>query len=168
MLRHERVKVVVMNAAGQERRNVRRRLSSRRLLPSGQGGATATWKTALTENSQGLPQVRTQPWEGRRAMKENIVIPIKIDHLKLWTRRALETAGWLISLGLLAASAAVTATAVLAWLVTGTDALLVAGFTGGLLLGLAGIWQLLRRLDRAAGQLREEPASTAVTLEQKA
>ena len=101
-------------------------------------------------------------------MKEHIVIPIKIDRLKLWTRRALETAGWLISLGLLAASAAVVATAVLAWLVTGADALLVAGLTGGLLLGLTGIWQLLRRIDRSVCQLRRQGAEESATRTQAA
>jgi predicted phage tail protein len=89
-------------------------------------------------------------------MKENIVIPIKIERLKLWSRWTLETAGWLISLCLLAASAAVTAIAMLAWLVSGSNIMLVLGIISGLSLGLAGVWQLLRRLDRAANQLRRE------------
>jgi hypothetical protein len=54
-------------------------------------------------------------------MKENnknIVIPINIERLKIWTRRALETAAWLICLGLLAMSAAVAACGALAWTAT--------------------------------------------------
>jgi hypothetical protein len=46
----------------------------------------------------------------------------------------------------------------LAWLVSGSGAVLAAGFGGGLLLGLAGVWQLLRRIDRAARRLRREAA----------
>jgi hypothetical protein len=85
---------------------------------------------------------------------ENIVIPIKIERVKLWTRRALETATWLICLGLLAASATVSACAALAWLVSGSEAILTLGLGSGLILGLAGVWQLLRRLDLTARQLR--------------
>ena len=92
-------------------------------------------------------------------MKENIVIPIKIERLKLWTRWTLETAGWLISLGLLAASVVVAAIAVLAWLVFGSNTILTLGITSGLLLGLAGVWQLLCRVDRAVSQLRQEAAT---------
>ena len=42
-------------------------------------------------------------------MKENIVIPIKIEQVKAGLRMALEAAAWLICLGLLAMSAAVAA-----------------------------------------------------------
>ena len=94
-------------------------------------------------------------------MKETIVIPIKIERLKLWTRWTLETAGWLISLGLLAASAVVAAIAVLAWLISGSNTILTLGITSGLLLGLAGVWQLLRRLDRATSQLKRATAGSA-------
>lgn len=87
-------------------------------------------------------------------MTENIVIPIKIERVKLWTRCMLEAATWLICLGLLAASAAVAACAALAWLLSGSEAVLTLGLGGGLLLGLAGVWQLLRRLDQTAKQLR--------------
>ena len=87
-------------------------------------------------------------------MTENIVIPIRIERVKLWTRWMLEAATWLICLGLLAASAAVAACAVLAWLLSGSEAVLTLGLGGGLLLGLAGVWQLLRRLDQTAIQLR--------------
>lgn len=87
-------------------------------------------------------------------MKENIVIPIKIERLKLWTRCLLETAGWLICLGLLAASATVATIAVLVWLISGSNTILALGIISGLLLGLAGVWQLLRRFDRAASQLK--------------
>jgi hypothetical protein len=64
----------------------------------------------------------------------------------------------LFSLGLLALSAAVAGCGALAWLVSGSGAVLAAGFGGGLLLGLAGVWQLLRRIDRAARRLRREAA----------
>jgi hypothetical protein len=89
-------------------------------------------------------------------MKENIVIPIKIERLKIWSRRALEAATWLISLGLLAASLVVAACGTLAWLVSGSEACLATGIGGGLLLGLTGVWQLLRRLDQTVSQLRGE------------
>ncbi|MCU0776869.1 MAG: hypothetical protein MUF86_04300 [Akkermansiaceae bacterium] len=89
-------------------------------------------------------------------MKENIVIPIKIERVKLWTRRALEATTWLICLGLLAASAVVAAGAALVWLVSGSEVILVLGLGSGLLLGLAGVWHLLRQLDRAVNQLRHE------------
>ena len=85
---------------------------------------------------------------------ENIVIPIKIERVKLWTRWALETATWLICFGLLAASAAVSASAALAWLVSGSEVILTLGLVSGLLLGLAGVWQLMRRIDQTAKQLR--------------
>jgi hypothetical protein len=87
---------------------------------------------------------------------ENIVIPIKIERVKLWSRRTLEAATWLICLGLLAAGGAFAACAALAWLVTGSEAMLALGLGGGLLLGLAGVWHLLHRLDRAVRQLRCE------------
>lgn len=94
--------------------------------------------------------------ESRPAMKENIVIPIKIERVKTWTRWTLETATWLICLGLLAASAVVAACATLAWLVSGSEEILTLGLVSGLLLGLAGVWQLLRKLDRAVNHLRTE------------
>ena len=93
-------------------------------------------------------------------MKENIVIPINIERVKIWTRRTLEAAGWLICLGLLAMSAAVAACGALAWLVSGSGTFLAAGLGCGMLLGLAGVWQLLGRLDQAAGRLRSEAAGT--------
>lgn len=86
--------------------------------------------------------------------KDKIVIPVQIERLKLWTRRTLETMGWLISLGLLAASAAVAGGAAFVWLIWGSETLLAIGLGGGILLGLAGVWHLLHRLDRAVGQLR--------------
>ena len=99
--------------------------------------------------------------EGPFAMNENtinknIVIPIKIERVKLWTRWTLEAATWLICLGLLAASVMVAAVAALAWLVSGSEVILTLGLGGGLVLGLAGVWHLLRQLDRAANQLRHE------------
>ena len=89
-------------------------------------------------------------------MKENIVIPIKIERVKLWIRWTLEVTSWLICLGLLAASAAVGGCAALAWLVSGSETILTLGLGSGLLLGLAGVWQLLRRLDQTVKQLRSE------------
>lgn len=89
-------------------------------------------------------------------MKENIVIPIKIERVKQWARWALEATGWLVCLGLLAASLVVAACAAFVWLVSGSEIILTLGLGGGLLLGLAGVWHLLRQLDRAASQLRHE------------
>ena len=92
-------------------------------------------------------------------MKENIVIPISIERLKIWFRRTLEAATWLICLGLLATSVAVAACGVLAWLVSGSGPVLAAGLGGGVLLGLAGVWQLLDRLDRTAKRFRSVTSS---------
>jgi hypothetical protein len=92
-------------------------------------------------------------------MNEDIVIPkSKIERLKVWAGRMLEASAWLICLGLLAASAAVAACGGLAWLVSGSEAALAIGAGGGVLLGLAGVWQLLRRLDQAAKRLRRTAA----------
>jgi len=93
-------------------------------------------------------------------MKENIVIPIKIERVKLWTRWMLEATTWLICLGLLAASAGVAAVAALAWLVSGSEVILTLGIVSGLLLGLAGVCHLVRKLERTVRQLRcETPAA---------
>ena len=108
------------------------------------------------EDSSAFHQIDTTWNESPPAMKDNIVIPIKIERLKLWTRRTLEASTWLISLGLLAASVAVAACASLAWLVSGSETILTIGLGGGLLLGLAGVWQLLHRLDQTVKQLRRE------------
>lgn len=89
-------------------------------------------------------------------MKENIVIPIKIERLKLWTRWMLEATSWLIGLGLLAASGVVAGIAALVWLISDSEVILTLGLGSGLVLGLAGVWHLLRQLDRAANQLRQE------------
>jgi hypothetical protein len=90
-------------------------------------------------------------------MKENIIIPIKIERLKLWTRWTLEAASWLICLGLLAASGAVAGLVALVWLVSGSEVILTLGLGSGLVLGLAGVWHLLRQLDRAVSQLKHTP-----------
>jgi hypothetical protein len=90
-------------------------------------------------------------------MKENIVIPIKIERLKLWTRWKLEAASWLICLGLLAASGAVAGLAALVWLVSGSEVFITIGLGSGLVLGLAGVWHLPRQLDRAVSQLKHTP-----------
>ena len=89
-------------------------------------------------------------------MNKTIVIPIKIERVKLWTRWTLEATTWLICLGLLAASAVVAVCAALAWLVSGSEVVLTLGVGGGLLLGLAGVWHLMRQLDRTVKQLRPE------------
>lgn len=89
-------------------------------------------------------------------MKENIVIPIKIERVKLLTRWTLEATTWLICLGLLAASGGVAAVSALVWLVSGSEIILTLGLGGGLLLGLAGVWHLLRKLESVASQLRYE------------
>ncbi len=110
----------------------------------------------FTEVSLALHRVGMRQGEGRTAMKENIVIPIKIESVKLWTRWTLEATSWLICLGLLAASAAVAGCAALAWLVSGSEVILTLGLGSGLLLGLAGVWHLMRRLDQTVKQLRSE------------
>ena len=92
-------------------------------------------------------------------MKENIVIPIKTEQLKLWIRWTLEATSWLISLGLLAASGAVAGLAALVWIISGSEVILTLGLGSGLVVGLAGVWHLLRQLDRAANQLRQETAA---------
>ena len=112
----------------------------------------------FTEVSPALHQADTPGCEGPPAMKENIVIPINIGRVKVWGRRTLEAAAWLICLGLLATSAAVAACGALAWLVSGSETVLAAGLGCGVLLGLAGVWQLLRRIDQAAMRLRSETA----------
>lgn len=108
------------------------------------------------KDSLALHHAATFGCDGQAAMKENIVIPIKIERLKLWTRWTLEVTSWLICLGLLAAGIVVAACAALAWLVSGSESILTLGLGSGLLLGLAGAWHLLRQLDRAANQLRRE------------
>ncbi len=89
-------------------------------------------------------------------MKENIVIPIKIERVKLWTRWTLEATTWLICLGLLVASGGVAVVAALVWLVSGSEVILTLGLGGGLLLGLVGVWHLLRKLEGVGKQLRNE------------
>jgi hypothetical protein len=89
-------------------------------------------------------------------MKENIVIPISIERVKAWTLWTLEATTWLVCIGLLLASVVVAACAAMAWLVSGSEVILTLGLGGGLLLGLAGVWHLLRQLDRAVQQLRHE------------
>jgi hypothetical protein len=110
----------------------------------------------FTEDSLAFHLVGTMACESRPAMKENIVIPIKIERVKAWTRWTLETATWLICFGLLAASVVVAGCAALAWLVSGSEVILTLGLGGGLLLGLAGVWHLLRKLDRTVNHLRPE------------
>jgi uncharacterized membrane protein len=120
----------------------------------------------FTGISPAFHHIDMMPRESPSAMKEdniteNIVIPIKIERVKLWTRWTLETTTWLICLGLLAASAAVAACASLVWLISGSEIVLTLGFGSGLLLGLAGVWHLLRRLDQTVKQLRSETPSAS-------
>jgi hypothetical protein len=115
-----------------------------------------TREKRFTEISPAFHQNGMTTGEARSAMKENIVIPIKIERMKTWTRRALEATSWLVCLGLLAASAAIAGCAGLVWLVSGSETMLALGLGGGLLLGLAGVWHLLRRLEHATEQLRSE------------
>jgi hypothetical protein len=42
--------------------------------------------------------------------------------------------------------------------VSGSETVLAAGLGGGVLLGLAGVWQLPRRIDQAAKRLRRAAA----------
>lgn len=93
------------------------------------------------------------------AKNEGIVIPIKIERVKLWSRLALEATTWLIPLCLLGAGASVSGAAALVWVITGSETILTLGFVGGLLLGLAGVWHLLHKLDRLVNELR--PAGAA-------
>jgi len=92
---------------------------------------------------------------------KNIVIPVQIERVKIWTRWILEVTTWMISLGLLAASAVVAAVAALAWLVSGSETILALGIASGLLLGLAGVWHLLRRLDQTVKNLKRETLGAA-------
>ena len=103
-----------------------------------------------------LHHPRTESSDARPAMKENIVIPIKIDRLKLWSLWTLEATRWVICLGMLAASAIMAIFAVLAWLVSDSEMVLTLGLASGLLLGLAGVRHLLRLLERTTKQLRQE------------
>lgn len=88
----------------------------------------------FTEDSLALHQIGTADCDGPPAMKENIVIPINIERLKVWLRRTLEAAAWLMCLGLLATSAAVAACGALAWLVAGSETVLAAALGGAVLL----------------------------------
>ncbi|MES2657197.1 MAG: hypothetical protein V4689_01195 [Verrucomicrobiota bacterium] len=118
------------------------------------GGASLV--CGFTEDSPGRHHVTTFGCEGPIAMKENIVIPIKIERVKLLTYWTLEATTWLICLGLLAASGAVAGVAALVWLISGSEIILTLGLSSGLVLGLAGVWCLLRKLDRTVNQLRQE------------
>jgi hypothetical protein len=93
----------------------------------------------------------------QKTSNEHIVIPVPVERVKLITRWTLEATTWLICLGLLAASAIVAGCAALAWLVSGSETILALGAAGGLLLGLAGVWHLLHRLDRTVHQLKQVP-----------
>ena len=87
-------------------------------------------------------------------MKEDIVIRRKhLDRLRTWLGRALESAAWLLCLGLLAASVLVPVGAALAWLLSGSGSVLATGLGGGIALGTVATWLLVRRLDLAAKRL---------------
>lgn len=88
-------------------------------------------------------------------MKEDIIITRKhLDRIRTWAGRGMESIAWLLCLGLLVVSVLVPAGSALAWLVSGSESLLAAGLLGGIVAGCAGIWLLVRRLDRAARGLR--------------
>ena len=88
-------------------------------------------------------------------MKEDIVIPRKnIERLRIWSAHALDALAWLICLGMLAASAASVVCGSLAWLVFRSGDWLLVGIGGGILLGLAAAWQLVRRLEISARGLK--------------
>ena len=110
----------------------------------------------FTEDSPELHHAATLECERPFAMKENIVIPIKIERVKLLTRWTLEATTWLICLGLLAASGGVAAVSALVWLVSGSEVILTLGLGSGMLLGLVGVFHLLRKLEGVASQLRHE------------
>lgn len=97
-----------------------------------------------------------QRGEPASAMKQNIVIPIPIERVKICIRWTLEAATWLITLGLLAAGIVAAACAALAWLFSGSAAVLTIGIGGGVLLGLSGVWHLQHLLDRTLKQMRGE------------
>jgi hypothetical protein len=124
------------------------------------------WLAGFTGISPAIHQALIRRWQSASAMKhntsnDNIIIPIKLERARLWFRYALETASWLISLGLLAASAAVTGCAALFWLISGSETILSLGLAGALLLGLAGVWQLLQRLDKTARDLKNATSDGA-------
>ena len=54
----------------------------------------------FTEDSPAFHRNIALRCDGPSAMKENIVIPIKIERMKVWFRRTLEAAAWLIEQGL--------------------------------------------------------------------
>ena len=144
-------------AAGQARHPAHRRADP---ASCGSRASSERFPVGFTGISPAHHQIDTLWREGPSAMKENknenIVIPIRIERMKIWTCWTLEATTWLICLGLLAASAVVAVCAALAWLVSGSEVVLTLGVGGGLLLGLAGVWHLLRQLDRAVKQLRPE------------
>lgn len=93
--------------------------------------------------------------------KENIVIPISIERVKFITRCSLEATSWLICLSMLSASALLAGFGVLVWFITGSETILTLGCTGGLLLGLAGLWSLLLRIDQSVKHLKKETPDAA-------
>jgi len=89
-------------------------------------------------------------------MQEDIIIRRKhLDRLRTWFGRALESAAWLLCLGLLAASVVVPLGAALVWLVSGSGSVLATGIGGGIAVGTVAVWLLVRRLDCAAKRLRQ-------------
>lgn len=97
----------------------------------------------------------------QKTTNESIVIPIPVERVKLWIRRTLEAATWLICIGLLAASAVVAGGAALVWLISGSETILALGGAASMLLGLAGVWNLLHRLDRTVHDLKGETPHAA-------
>jgi hypothetical protein len=97
----------------------------------------------------------------QKTTNESIVIPIPVERVKLWIRRSLEAATWLICIALLAASAVVAGGAALVWLISGSETILALGGAASMLLGLAGVWNLLHRLDRTVHDLKGETPHAA-------
>lgn len=141
----------------------RRRSSSRKEVElHAWPGATGS-NAALADFTEASPRVHHAATLGRKGlsvMKENTednrVIPINIERLRRWTRWTLEATSSLVCLGLLAFSGVVAGLTGLVWLLSGSEVILTLGMGSGLLLGLAGVWHLLRQLERAANRLRHE------------
>ena len=93
-------------------------------------------------------------------MNEDLVITRRLlTALRTWLGRLLGAAGWLLSLGLVAAGLALAALAALVWLLPGGCAGLAAALLPcGAVLGAAGTALLAHRCDVAARRLRAAPA----------
>jgi len=94
-------------------------------------------------------------------MKHDIIIKRShLDRFRIWASRGVETLGWLLSLGLIAAGLFLAGSGALVWLFFGHDALLGSTLLGGVLLVVTGCLVLLRRMDSFVGVLRKRGIST--------